>query len=217
MQDLNRLRRAGEDAVRILVDLLPTEWDPRSGQEYTTIVFADVAGYSTHVAAGGDDAAVIVLRGLDDAVDDALAGRRIRVVKRLGDGLMLAARRPDEALGAMVEMVSSFDEAMDAQSVGLRLRAGAHQGTMRRQGSDYIGYHVNVAARVAERAAGGQVLTTANVLAGLDLEALGLHATPADALRDKGVNGAVELFEVSDRPFEDEGGILPFLRRALGA
>ncbi len=41
---------------------------------------------------------------------------------------------------------------------------GAHRGTVRRRGEDLIGYHVNVAARVAEQATGGSTLVTGALL-----------------------------------------------------
>lgn len=214
MQDLTRLRRTGEDALRLLVDLLPDEWDPRSGQEYVTLVFADVEGFSTHVAEAGDDGALAVLAALDRAVDAALANR-VRVVKRLGDGLMLAGRRPGDAVLTAVDLVGGFDEAIAEEGLHLRLRAGAHRGTVHRQGADYVGYHVNLAARVAEAARGGQVLATANALAGLDLADLGVHTSTVGRLRGKGVNGPVELFAVGWEPFEEEGP-LQRIRRLLG-
>ena len=196
MSELRRLRRAGGGALRLLVDLLPDDWDPRSGSEDACLIFADVSGYSALVAEGGDDVALAVLAVLDRQVERALSGRRVRVVKRLGDGVMLVARSSGEALDAAVAMVEAFDaEAADA-GWPVRLRAGTHRGTTRRQADDYFGYHVNLTARIADAADGGQVLATANVLAGVDLPALGITARPAGELSAKGVSGPVDLFVV---------------------
>lgn len=197
MSELRRLRRAGGSALKLLVELLPQDWDPRSGEEDTCVVFADLSGYSSHVAIAGDDAALAVLAVLDEHVDAALAGRRgIRVVKRLGDGLMLVARDSRTALDTMLTMVNTFDADAAAAHWPVRLRAGAHRGATRRQGDDYFGYNVNLAARITQSAGGGQVLTTARVLAGVDLPALSLTARPAGELTAKGVTGAVDLFTV---------------------
>lgn len=198
MSDMRRLRRAGGEALRLLVDLLPGEWDPRSGDTDVGIVFADIQGYSAFVAEHGDDAAVAVLRALDEAVAAALAGRRgSRVVKRLGDGLMVASKTAPDALHIGVGMIARFDDRAAAGGWPLRLRVGAHRGTTRRVADDYFGYHVNLAARVAESATGGQVLATANVLAGVDLDAEELEARPVGRLHGKGVAGAVPLFAVA--------------------
>jgi adenylate cyclase len=45
----------------------------------------------------------------------------------------------------------------------LRLRAGIHLGEVVLSGDDVIGHVVNVAARVAESAKGGEVLVTGDV------------------------------------------------------
>lgn len=197
MTELRRLRRAGGGALRLLVDLLPDEWDPRSGTEDVSMLFADISGYSDFVADGGDDAAMASLAVLDEHVAAAIGIRRgVRVVKRLGDGLMIAARHSSDALDTAVALVTMFDADAAAAGWPLQLRAGVHRGTSRRHGDDYFGYHVNLAARVAETAPGGRVLSTANALAGVDLPQLGITARPAGELRAKGVTGPVDLFVV---------------------
>ena len=168
-------------------------------------MFADISGYSAFVADGGDDAAMALLAVLDRQVEHATnAHRGTRVVKRLGDGLMIAARTSADALDVAVEMVERFDAAAAERAWPVRLRAGVHRGTTRRQADDYFGYHVNLAARIAETATGGQVLATANVLAGVDLPALSVTARPAGELTAKGVTGPVDLFLV--QRLDDAGG-----------
>lgn len=197
MTELRRLRRAGGGALRLLVELLPEDWDPRSGAEDVCLIFADISGFSAFVADGGDDAAMSVLAVLDQVVTSSIAGHRARVVKRLGDGVMIVARRSPDALDTAVSMVTAFDAAAEAQGWPVRLRAGTHRGTTRRQADDYFGYHVNLTARLAEAAEGGQILATANVLAGVDLPALQTVARPAGELLAKGVTGPVDLFTVA--------------------
>jgi len=197
MSELQRLRRAGGGALKLLVELLPEEWDPRSGYEDVCLIFADVAGYSDFVATEGDDAALSVLAALEMHVQRALHGRRgARVVKRLGDGLMIVTRHNADAVDAAVALVGGFDAHARSAGWPLELRAGLHRGTTRRQGDDYLGYHVNLAARVADAARGRHVLATANVLAGVDLASLEATASPAGELDAKGVTGPVDLFAV---------------------
>lgn len=197
MNDLRRFRRAGGDALQLLVDLLPSEWDLRSGEEDVTVIFADISGYSDFVADHGDEAAIEVLGMLDEAVEEIVEPRKgAKVVKRLGDGLMIVTRRHHEGPAIAVGLVEAFGEQAHARGWPLRLRAGAHRGTCRRQGSDYFGYHVNLSARVAESAPGGRALSTPHALAGVDLRRLGLAAVPAGQLHAKGVVGPVDLFLV---------------------
>lgn len=197
MSELRRLRRAGGGAFKLLVDLLPEDLDPRTGSEEACLVFADISGYSDFVADGGDDVAMAVLSTLDRHVDDAVnAHRGVRVVKRLGDGLMVVTRTSSTALDTAVSLVEHFNASAIEAGWPVRLRAGAHRGTTRRQADDYFGYHVNLTARIADVARGGQVLATANVLAGVDLPALAVIARPAGELSAKGVTGPVDLFKV---------------------
>ena len=194
MTDLRNLRRAGGDALRLLVERLPQEHDSRGGEEEASIVFADVSGYSDYVATAGDDAALAVLAALEAVVTDAVAQRRgARVVKRLGDGIMLAARRPHDGPAIAAALVDGFERAAAEHGWPLHLRAGVHRGIVRRQGRDCIGYHVNLAARVAEAAPPGRALATDEALQAVDLSRAGLHATPAGRLHAKGVHGPVSL------------------------
>jgi class 3 adenylate cyclase len=48
------------------------------------------------------------------------------------------------------------------------LRAGLHTGEPRHVGDDYLGVDVNIAARVADAASGGEVLATEATLAATD-------------------------------------------------
>jgi adenylate cyclase len=201
MHDIDRLRRAGGGALRLLVDLLPGDLGERTPGDVATevcVVFADVADYSDAVAAEGDDAAIAVLRLLDDVVDGALRTRAgVRVVKRLGDGLMLATAEPAEALAVAVDLVEGFAAGNGALPVPLALRAGVHRGTARRRDGDYVGYHVNLTARVTAAAEPGRALSTAHALAGVDLDRLGLRASSVGSLHAKGVSRPMSLFALT--------------------
>ena len=79
-----------------------------------------------------------------------------RISKRLGDGLLLTFPSSDAAVLACLEMV-------DIEPEPLRLRAGIHDGDVVVAGDEIVGHVVNVAARVAESANGGEVLVTDDV------------------------------------------------------
>lgn len=222
MTELRRFRRAGGDALRVLIDLLPDEWDPRSGVEEVCILFADIAGYSEFVARAGDDAALAVLELLDDLVETEVSRRKgAKVVKQLGDGLMVAVKDPEEAATLALGLVMGFGQGVEdlEGAASLQLRAGVHRGPSRRRGEDYFGYHVNVAARVTDAADPGQVLVTPSALAGIDLTALGLYIRPVGGLEDsKGVLGTVPVLELANEPFPraERRGVLTGLLSRLG-
>lgn len=167
MRELMALRRAGGGALRLLADMFTDDTMPPSDDDETvdaTIVFADIENFSDLVARDGDDTASRVLDVLDAAVEEAIAGTGCRLVKRLGDGVMIAADDPGDGVSAAVSLPDRFAAHVAEQSFDLRLRVGAHRGVVRRRGDDLIGYHVNVAARVAEQAPGGTTLITGALL-----------------------------------------------------
>ena len=52
------------------------------------------------------------------------------------------------------------------------MRAGMHVGSPRRLGDDYLGVDVNVAARVADDASGGEFLVSGDALEELDRDSV---------------------------------------------
>jgi adenylate cyclase len=200
--DLDRLRRAGGGVLKLLVDLIPVgmsedaDADDAAAVELC-LIFADVADYSDFVADAGDDAAIDVLEVLDGLLDDTLvACHTARIVKRLGDGIMIVTEDPAEALDIAVALVDEFTVRTLEAGFPLRLRAGVHRGTVRRRSGDVFGYHVNLAARLAASARAGQTLVTAHSLAGVDIDALALEASAAGTLTAKGITRPVTTFAV---------------------
>jgi adenylate cyclase len=80
-----------------------------------------------------------------------------RIVKRLGDGLLCTFVNPSGGLLAAVELLGTAPEP-------LKLRAGVHVGEAIVSSDDVIGHVVNVAARVAESAAGGRAIATQDAI-----------------------------------------------------
>jgi adenylate cyclase len=120
------------------------------------VVFTDLEGFTKYTADFGDAAAVELLDEHHRTVSPIVRSRGGRVVKRLGDGLMLSFPEPEAAVMAALELVATAPGP-------LRLRAGAHVGEVRATREDLLGHVVNVAARVAEEAKGGEVLVTADI------------------------------------------------------
>jgi adenylate cyclase len=123
-----------------------------------TVVFVDLEGFTGFTAERGDDAALELLGRHERTA--AVIVRRYggRIVKRLGDGLMLVFPTASAGLRAAVELVESPPEP-------LRLRAGVHGGQVIVTSDDLVGFVVNVSARVTGIARGGDVLATADAIA----------------------------------------------------
>jgi adenylate cyclase len=155
------------------------------------IVFTDLEGFTRYTSERGDDAALALLDDHHKAVGPVVRSRGGRVVKRLGDGLMLVFPSGEAAVLAALELQETAPDP-------LRLRAGVHVGDAVVTRDDVVGHVVNVAARVTECAKGGQVLTTTDVReAAGDLPRVSFGR--ARRARLKGVTEAVSVCPVSLR------------------
>jgi adenylate cyclase len=121
-----------------------------------TVVFTDLEGFTTFTAAEGDDAAAHLIGDHNRRFGPIVRSRGGKVVKRLGDGLMLTFPAPEAAVLAAVELV--------AEDHGpLRVRAGLHHGEAVVAHDDVVGNVVNIAARLTEQASGGTALASVAV------------------------------------------------------
>jgi adenylate cyclase len=145
----------GLNALQLLAYDRPTD-DTDRLQQPVAVVFTDIEGFTSYTARHGDEAALALLADHHRATGPIVRSRGGKVVKRLGDGLMLSFPSAESAVLAALELV-------DVPPTGLRLRAGVHCGEAVVTPDDLIGHDVNVAARVAAVARGGQVLATVAV------------------------------------------------------
>jgi class 3 adenylate cyclase len=141
------------------------------------IVFTDIVGFTHFTEERGDDVALALLERKEKLVRDALPERG-RVVKELGDGLLLWFDDVCEAFTTCVALQVHFErEATD--DLPLWVRMGLHWGCPRRRGDDIVGRDVNLAARIVELAGPGEVLCSAAAVeaagrvSGIEFEELG--------------------------------------------
>lgn len=172
------------------VQLLTSRRVPVSGRsDHLTVVFTDLEGFTTFTAEHGDDAALELLRDHHREAGPVVRREGGRIVKRIGDGLLCTFHDAQGGLRAAVGL-------LDAAPEPLRLRAGVHVGEAIVSTDDVIGHVVNVAARVAEAARGGQALATIDAMAEAGPTS-GVAVGKARARKLKGLDGRVTLVEVS--------------------
>jgi hypothetical protein len=98
-----------------------------------------------------------------------------KVVKHIGDALMLAFRRADDA----VSFARALHEAAPGEPSLPGLRVGIHRGAAIYRAGDYIGTTVNLASRVTSTATAGQTVLTEAVAEklgdGAPIEPLGMR------------------------------------------
>jgi class 3 adenylate cyclase len=118
-----------------------------------SFLFVDVSGFTAYVDKEGEHAAIEVLTRFRREARDVAARRGVRVAKWLGDGVMLVGVEPGVIVAAAAELLCRLDGS------GIDIHAGLASGpVLLFEGDDYIGRPVNLAARLCDAAAPGEVL-----------------------------------------------------------
>jgi|GEM_PF-1669880 class 3 adenylate cyclase len=152
---------------------------------HRTFAFIDLCGFTDFVDDHGDDGAVRELRNLRAAVREVTPLFGVRVEKWLGDGLMLVGVESEPVVGAALAI-----EQRHARVGRLALRGGISAGAViLLEGDDYVGRAVNLASRLCDIAAPGQLLAAADVL---DLPSW-VVASDHAPVRVKGMAGEVAV------------------------
>lgn len=154
-----------------------------------TFSFVDLAGFTALTEIHGDETAADLVEHFTDVVDGALGEDGARV-QTIGDAVFLVSREPSAALSVLKRVWQRADEEHQFPA----LRAGVHHGSATQRGKQFYGTAVNVAARVAAQAAGGQVLGTALVAAAARKDGLTVRSMGRVAL--KNLRGPIDLFDV---------------------
>jgi adenylate cyclase len=167
------LRETGLSALQVWQALSEAQGRGR-GAEEVAIVFTDLVAFSEWALEVGDDAALRLLRCLDDVLEPTVREHGGEVVKRLGDGMMAVFDGPQAGLDALLDIYRQLD-TVEAPGYEPRLRAGLHCGRPRHLGGDYFGVDVNIAARLAESAGPDEILVSDRTAELLDGDAVAMR------------------------------------------
>jgi class 3 adenylate cyclase len=163
-----------------------------------TVLFTDLVGFTDYNDSSGDAAAVAVLERQRRLADDALAGcDEARVVKELGDGLMLWFPTAADGICVAGQLMARFVAARHNGSFPLSARMGAHHGEAAIRGDDLVGRTVNIAARVCDLAGPSELLVSAATVAACEPRDRPDGLRPVGPVRVKGVRDAVWLHRLS--------------------
>ncbi len=131
-----------------------------------TLLFSDIENSTALNEQMGDAKWMELLRAHNALIRKHLKAHGGFEVKSMGDGFMLAfasARRALEcaiAIQAELGALEAMQRPETAAATGIRVRTGLHTGEVVREGEDFFGKHVNLAARVAGQARGGEILVS---------------------------------------------------------
>jgi adenylate cyclase len=192
------LKEAGLGALQVMEAVAGTAVGETTNPR-RAIVFTDLVGFSTWALEAGDETAVELLRDVGEAIEPPVQSAGGVVVKRLGDGMMAVFDDAPPALAAVLEARRRLD-GVAAPGYRPRMRAGLHLGAPRPLGADYFGVDVNVAARVAEEAAAGEILVSGQALDALssEVDSGRMKARRKLLFRAKGVPGDVTVYSIKE-------------------
>ena len=122
-----------------------------------TVVFTDIVGFTEFTALRGDNEAFALL-SLQERLVRGVLPPKSRIVKELGDGLLLWFEDACDALNTVLRLQQLYEQESAESDTPLWVRAGVHSGRQTYRGDDLIGHDVNVASRVADVAGPAEVL-----------------------------------------------------------
>jgi len=128
------------------------------------IMFSDIEESTALNERIGDRAWVRLIGKHDKAVHRFVDRHDGYVVKSQGDGFMIAFAQPEQAVRCGVDIQRSLQKRAN----DIRVRIGIHVGKSVLRGDDLFGRNVAMAARVAGRADGGEILVSESVRDAID-------------------------------------------------
>ena len=152
------------------------------------VAFLDLTGFTRLAQVEGDAVAAEIALQLADLAADVVRGHGGRVVKLLGDGVLMHFPNLIEAVGASLELMDRLG-ASDLPSG----HVGVTQGPIIARDGDIFGRTVNLAARISDVAPGGELYVPAALSGAL---AGRFVVEPVGVTTLQGV-GAVELARVA--------------------
>jgi adenylate cyclase len=170
--------------------LMPPSPDLPAGAERATIVFADLALFSTIAELQGDEVAFGLIDRTDSAIRELLVRHQGRLVKQIGDEFMLIFVDPVKA----IRFASDLQLHLGQRELHVAARIGMHTGTVIYRLGDYYGRAVNVASRIASMAMPNSILVTEPMAQAASKEGIGVEEIGVRSLR--GMEDPVSLYRV---------------------
>jgi class 3 adenylate cyclase len=133
---------------------------PPEAGAFRTVLFTDVEGSAALTQRLGDAKARQLLREHERITREALKAHGGTEVKTMGDGFMACFSSATRALECAIAMQRAFAEHNESAEEPIRVRIGLNAGEPIAEEEDLFGTAVILAARVAAKAEGGEILVS---------------------------------------------------------
>jgi class 3 adenylate cyclase len=154
------------------------------------IGFVDLVGFTTLSRRSSPEALSGLIDRFEDVAHDVATIRNGRVVKFIGDAVMVMTPEVEPACDIALTLIEHF-----AGDADVTPRGGIASGALIDHGGDYYGPIVNLAARIADLAVPQEVLASQEVAAAVAGSAL--RCEPAGRRTLRGFDAPVSLVSVS--------------------
>lgn len=124
------------------------------------ILFADVSGSTALYERLGDKPAAKAIDACLGELRKVVSKLQGKVVKTIGDEIMVVFAKPEAACDAAIEMQQRMAGLPLVAGMKLAIRIGFHFGLVLEDKGDFWGDGVNIASRLASLAKAGQILTS---------------------------------------------------------
>ncbi len=160
-----------------------------------TFLFTDIVGSTALVEAIGDDAWQDLRRWHDEALRRCFREHGGEEVDHAGDGFFVAFPDAGAAIGCAVEVQRKLAEHRRENGFAPQVRMGLHATEATQAGAGYSGRGVHAAARIGALAGGGEILTSAETLEGVE----GVATSEPRELSLKGLSEPVRVVAIDWR------------------
>ncbi len=139
-----------------------------------TVVFADLTGSTGVFELLGNAKATKAITRLTQWIGQVCEANHGRVVKYLGDGVLVVFLQGTDAVQAATELQRSHQERIRSwpEPLQMRLQVGMARGEIVEQDGDCYGDAVNVASRLSDLSGPEQILATDSVIQALPHDSL---------------------------------------------
>jgi pilus assembly protein CpaF len=126
-----------------------------------TIMFTDVEGSTRLLSTRGFTESHEIMRAYETIIDEKVADHAGRRIKGLGDGFMISFGSVRHGVECALDIQRSIAEySRQNPERKVKVRIGLNTGEVVEEAGDIFGAAVNVAARVAGKARGGEILVS---------------------------------------------------------
>jgi class 3 adenylate cyclase len=192
--DLSDIGTSIDTVAREVLEQQPDLKSHASPDGTVTIMFSDIEGSTEKTDRLGDKAWMEVLREHNAIVREQIKAHGGFEVKSEGDGFMVAFQSAGKALASATAIQRALVTRNETADEPVKVRMGLHAGEVVKEGDDFFGRNVIMAARVASQAHGGEILASGVVKALVQ----GSDVTWGDmrTVELKGLSGEHEIWAV---------------------